>query len=85
MVTELNANLLPERGDNMLTSCAVAIDGCIYFMPYNARRIIKLDLNNNDAISVVGDDLGYGRDSTLERLSVLPDMCMGYLPVPNAS
>ena len=29
-------------------------------MPFRARRIIKLDPNNNYAISSVGDDLGRG-------------------------
>ena len=57
-VTELDANLLTQRGDYMWTSCAAALDGCVYFMPRNARRIMKLDPNNNDAISSVGDDLG---------------------------
>ena len=42
----------------MWASCATALDGCIYFMPCNARRIMKLDPNNNDAMSSVGDDLG---------------------------
>ena len=59
-VTELDVNLLPERGSNLWASCAAALDGCIYFMPHNARRIMKLDPNNNDAMSSVGDDLGYG-------------------------
>ena len=57
-VTELNVNLLPERGDCMWESCAAALDGCIYFMPADARHIMKLDPNNNDAMSSVGDDLG---------------------------
>jgi len=56
-VIVLNSNLLPEQGGNMWVSCAVALDGCIYFMPCNARRIMKLDPNNGDAISSVGDDL----------------------------
>ena len=54
--TELNRNLLPEQG--VWASCAAALDGCIYFMPTRARRIMKLDPNNNDAMSSVGDDLG---------------------------
>ena len=59
--TELDGNLLPERGyDRMWVSCAVALDGCIYCMPCNANRIMKLDPNNNDAMSSVGDDLGGG-------------------------
>ena len=42
----------------MWLSCALALDGCIYFMPADARRIMKLDPNNGDAMSSVGDDLG---------------------------
>ena len=56
--TELDRNLLPEQGDWMWMSCAAALDGCIYFMPFFGRRIMKLDPNNNDAMSSVGDDLG---------------------------
>ena len=56
-VTVLDVNLLPERGYYMWKSCAAAVDGCIYFMPCHARRIMKLDPNNNDAMSSVGDDL----------------------------
>ena len=59
-VTELDVNLLPERGDDMWKSCAAALDGCIYFIPADARRIMKLDPNNNDAMTSVGDDLGIG-------------------------
>ena len=59
-VTELDANLLPERGVWMWLSCAAALDGCIYFMPCMARRIMKLDPNNNDAMTSVGVDLGDG-------------------------
>ena len=57
-VTVLDRNLLPERGDYRWLSCALALDGCIYFMPGSAHRIMKLDPNNGDAISSVGDDLG---------------------------
>ena len=57
-VTELDVDLLPERGYGAWESCAAALDGCIYFMPADARRIMKLDPNNNDAMSSVGDDLG---------------------------
>ena len=57
-VTELDRNLLPERGNCMWGSCATALDGCIYFMTSYAHRIMKLDPNNNDAMSSVGDDFG---------------------------
>ena len=50
-VTELDKNLLPERGLHMWLLFAAALDGCIYFMPSYARRIMKLDPKNNDAIS----------------------------------
>ena len=57
--TELDANLLPEQGNGMWLSRAAALDGCIYCMPYNrARRIMKIDPSNNNAMSSVGDDLG---------------------------
>ena len=60
-VTVLDANLLPERVDDIMWgSCAAAVDGCIYYMPLSARRIMKLDPNNNDAMTSVGDDLGDG-------------------------
>ena len=59
-VTELDVNILPEQGHEMWESCATALNGCIYFMPQRARRIMKLDPNNNDAMSSVGDDLGDG-------------------------
>ena len=61
-VTELDRNLPPERGGFMWNSCATALDGCVYFIPYNARRIMKLDPNNDDAMSSVGDDLGDEED-----------------------
>ena len=61
-VTELDADLFPERGDYLWTSCAAAHDGCIYFFPSNARRIMKLDTNNGDAMCSVGDDLGDEED-----------------------
>ena len=59
-VTVLDRDLLPEQGRGTWASCAVALDGCIYFMPSCARRIMKLDPNNNDAISSVGNYLGDG-------------------------
>jgi hypothetical protein len=40
-------------------SGALALDGCIYFMPCNARRILKLD-TENDSVCYVGDDFGPG-------------------------
>ena len=60
-VTELDRNFLPQRGiTNLWRSCAFALDGCIYCMPSKSYRIMKIDPNNNDAISSVGDDLGFG-------------------------
>ena len=41
-------------------SCALALDGCIYFMPSNANQTMKLDPNNGDAMSSVGDYLREG-------------------------
>lgn len=56
----------------MWSSCAAVLDGWIYFIPRHARRIMKLNSNNNDAISRVGNDLGDG------EVSALTDVCMGY-------
>ena len=38
-------------------SGALAHDGCIYFMPFNGRRILKLN-PENDSVCSVGSDLG---------------------------
>ena len=59
-VTELDRNLLPEQGVDMWESCATALDRCIYCMPPSAHHIMKIDPNNNDTMSSVGDDLGSG-------------------------
>ena len=50
---------LPETGDYLWASGALAQDNHIYFMPYRAHRIMKLN-TDNDSLSSVGDDLGYG-------------------------
>ena len=78
-VTELDGNLLPERGGWMWRSCAAALDGCIYFMPYNASRIMKLDPNDNDAMSSVGDDLGYYDNKYIETVVGI-DGCVYGIP-----
>jgi hypothetical protein len=48
---------LPKTGDFLWASGARAADNNIYYMPYSARRIMKLN-PNNDSLSSVGDDLG---------------------------
>jgi len=35
---------------------ALANNGCIYYLPYDANRILKLNPNNDDSLSLVGDD-----------------------------
>ena len=40
--------------------CTATLDGCIYFMTYNAHRMLKLDPNNNETMSSVGDNLRSG-------------------------
>ena len=84
-VTELDVNLHPEQGgdaDMWRSCCAAALDGCIYCMPYNACRIMKIDPNNNDAMSSIGDDLGYGE---YKYSGTIVGMCMEYLGISNAS
>ena len=80
-VTELDVNLLPERGGCMWSSCAAALDGCIYFMPDCASCIMKLDPNNNDAMSSVGDDLGDG-EFKFNGTVVGIDGCVYGMPSP---
>ena len=48
---------MPETGECLWESGALAADNNIYYMPYNARRIMKLN-PDNDSLSSVGDDLG---------------------------
>jgi len=49
---------LPETGDYLWASGA-AQDNNIYYMPHRARRIMRLN-TDNDTLSSVGDDLGEG-------------------------
>ena len=55
-VTTIQA-ILPEQGS--WSSAALAPDGCIYFMPYYSRRILRLD-PITDTIGSVGIDFGRG-------------------------
>jgi outer membrane protein assembly factor BamB len=50
---------MPETGDFLWASGALAQDNHIYYMPSCARRIMRLN-PDNDSISSVGDDLGGG-------------------------
>jgi hypothetical protein len=50
---------LPDRGRYLWATGALATDNCIYYMPFSARRITRLNLDN-DTLSSVGGDLGYG-------------------------
>ena len=52
---------LPESGVLLWQSGALAPDNSIYYMPADARRIMKLN-PDNDSLSSVGDDLGGGGD-----------------------
>ena len=53
--------MLPEQGSGLMWKSRVAaLDECIYCMPGSGCCIMKIDPNNNDAISSVGDDLGGG-------------------------
>ena len=63
----------------MRASCAAALDGCIYFMPYNARCIMKLDPNNGDAMSSVGDGFGDGYGMYTETIVGI-DGCVYGIP-----
>jgi hypothetical protein len=51
---------VPETGDDLWASGALAPDNSIYYMPSSARRIMRLN-PDNDSLSSVGDDLGEER------------------------
>ena len=91
-VTELDVNIFPHKlrcviymsraftfDGCMWASCAAALDGCIYFMPYDEGRIMKLDPNNGDAMSSVGDDLG--KDNKYIGAVVGIDGCVYAMPL----
>ena len=80
-VTELDVNLLPKRGEDMWESCAATLDGCIYFMPSNDRHIMKLDPNVNEAMSSVGDDLGYCERKYTGTVVGIDGCVFGYLDI----
>jgi hypothetical protein len=46
---------VPETGDDLWMSGALAPDNSIYYMPSSARRIMRLN-PDNDSLSSVGDD-----------------------------
>ena len=54
-------NLVPETGNglSLWISGALAADNSIYCMPFDSRRIMRLN-PDNDSLSSVGDDLGRG-------------------------
>jgi streptogramin lyase len=55
---ELPETELPETGNGYLwASGALAQDNYIYYMPFDARRIMRLN-PDNDSLTSVGDDLG---------------------------
>ncbi len=58
-------------------SGAIAFDNCIYFMPYNARRVLRLD-PEDETVSSVGDDLGWG--SKYKGVVVGNDKCLYAIP-----
>ena len=52
---------LPWNGINLWRVGALAKDGCIYYLPYSGKHILKLDTVNNDTVSLVKIDLGHKR------------------------
>lgn len=52
----------PEDGNNLWLAGALGNDGCIYYMPFDGHRILKLDPNDDDRLSLVGEDLGGEQD-----------------------
>ena len=57
---------------------ALAEDGCIYYLPYGDSRILKLDPNDGDSLSLVGGEIGggfsavvLGKDGCIYGISML--------------
>jgi hypothetical protein len=77
---------LPETGDYLWRSEALASDNNIYYMPDSERRIMKLN-PDNDSISSVGDDLGEGEWKYRGTVVGNDDFVYGmaYLLLPNVS
>ena len=65
--TVLDGNLFPALGGCMWASCAAALDGCIYFMPSDASRVMKLDPNNNNFGNVTHDNIDCVSGGVLAR------------------
>jgi hypothetical protein len=78
---------LPETGDGLWMSGALATDSHIYYMPYGARRIMRLN-SNNDTLSSVGGDLGnnkyrgtvVGNDEILYGIPILAKRIIKFDP-----
>lgn len=52
---------LPMEGDSMWKAGVLAKDGCVYYFPHQASRILKFDPSNmdGDKLTLVGEDLSY--------------------------
>ena len=55
----MNELRLPESGRHLWDSGALAKDGCIYYMPGYAKRILKFD-PQTESVTSVGNDFGGG-------------------------
>ena len=47
---------LPESGYNWWREGVLAKDGCIYYLPFEASNVLKLDPSCGDSLSLVGDE-----------------------------
>ena len=70
---------LPETGDGLWQSGALAPDNHIYYMPSAASRIMRLN-PDNDTLSSVGDDLGGGYTCKYSGTVVGNDNCVYGIP-----
>ena len=79
-VTIVNVEEPPET--SVLASWspgALALDGCIYFMPCHARRILKFD-PENESVASVGEDLGVDGRSMYNGTVLGIDGCLYGIP-----
>ena len=63
-VSILKKKQLPGDNKNKWIEGALSKDGCIYYLPYHSTgHILKLDPNNGDSLSLVGEEIGKYSDT----------------------
>ena len=66
-----------NNGYALWVAGALAKDGCIYYLPFHASRVLKLDPHNHDSLSLVGEDL---EDADIGVVVLGGDECIYGIP-----